>query len=189
MLSYCLFCRTEKCETVARIIEARFDCRAISPKIVHRKWIKRTEVQELHSYLPGYVFLYAETPLPETRAILRIDGALRFLGEDRGSLALEGDDERFAQMLYRHDGVVGIQKAMQEGQRIRLVAGLNGYEAEIVKLDRRRGRAQVKFLFDKALHYIWIGYDLIDTIVDDAAAVRAASRAGESAPGKPGGTK
>ena len=64
MHCYCMYCTTAKCEFVAESLTAMGFGRAIMPKIVQRKWVKGTAREEVHSYLPGYVFLFSETPLP-----------------------------------------------------------------------------------------------------------------------------
>ena len=58
MPAYCLFCETQKCATIARVIERCWDIPCISPQIIQRKWVKGTPQDVKHSMLPGYIFLY-----------------------------------------------------------------------------------------------------------------------------------
>lgn len=166
MYAYCLFCDTVKCEAVVELIERKYDYRAVSPKIVQRKWVKGTAYEEVKTLLPGYVFVYAEGEIEFPRAAFRLDNVIRVLGDADANFALVGDDLKFARMLYDCGGTIGILKAYQEGERVRLVEGaLGGIEGEIIRLDRHKGRAQIQYQFAGAAYKTWVGYDLIENPV------------------------
>ena len=163
MYPYCLFCETIKCEYVAEQIERRLGLRAFSPKIIQRKWVKGTALEEIKTLLPGYVFVYADAPVEFPRTTLRLEYVARVLGNEDENYVLSGGDRRFAMMLLNCGGVIGILKAFKEGERVRLAEGaLGGVEGEIVKLDRRKGRAQIRYQFAGATYTAWVGYDLIE---------------------------
>ena len=166
MFSYCLFCNTTKCESIASLLPTRIECRAVSPKIIHRKWVKGKCFEEVSDYLPGYVFLYTETPLQAFGMLWTIDGVLRLLGRQEEGYRLTGEDKRFADMLYASQGMIGILKAYEAGDRIRLAAeSLPGYEGEVIKVDRRKGRAQILIRFDDKEIKLWVGFELIDKAI------------------------
>ena len=74
---------------------------------------------------------------------------MRLLGRREEGYRLSGEDERFANMLLANQGVIGILKAYEVGDRIRLTGeALPGYAGEVIKVDRRKGRAQVLIHFD-----------------------------------------
>ena len=124
--------------------------------------------EELHSYLPGYLFLYTENPLESFLPILRLGGVIRRLGSPEDGYRLHGGDLAFAQALYRSSGVIGTAQAYQEGDRIKLAGGiLADASGQIVKLDRHRRRAQVEFRFDETTRRVWVGYDLIEDRLED----------------------
>lgn len=163
MYSYCLFCNTVKSALVAMAIRQKFGYIAFSPKIVQRKWIKGTCHEEIKDYLPGYVFVYTEEPITRFREMWQMEGLLRFLGRRETQYQLEGDDWRFAQMLYAHDGVIGIMKTYKEGDRVKLAQGAMGdFQGEIIKLDRRKGRALLRYNFDGNIMNVWVGYEMIE---------------------------
>ena len=163
MYSYCFFCNTVKCALVATAIRQKFDYVAFSPKIVQRKWVKGVAFEEIKTLLPGYIFVYTEAMIPYPRAAFRMDYVIRLLGDEGVVGALVGDDDRFARMLYNCGGTIGILKAYQEGDRVRLVEGaLGGIEGEIIRLERRKGRAQIRYQFAGSTCTTWVGYDLID---------------------------
>lgn len=160
---YCLFCNSMKSGSVASLLPKRIDCRAISPKIIQRKWIKGKCFEEVKDYLPGYVFLYTDAPLREFRALWSVEGVFRLLGRQEEGFLLSGEDARFAEMIYANQGVIGILKAYEVGDRIFLTGeSLPGYAGEVVRVDRRKGRAQVLIHFDEKEIKLWVGFDLID---------------------------
>ncbi len=162
MNCYCLFCQTTRCGSIASLLSKEAGCRAIAPKLVQRKWVKGACVEEVRDLLPGYVFVYTHEPLGTFDGLRGPDGVLHLLGRSEDGYRLQGEDERFARMLYENGGVIGILQAYEAGDRIRLqAASLPGYEGEVVKVDRRKGRAQVLIRFDEKEIKLWVGFDLI----------------------------
>ncbi len=165
MEAYCLFCNTNRCRQIASEIYRKFGFTAYSPAIIQRKWIKGRCCEESKDYLPGYVFLYSDVPIRSFREIIQIDGVLRFLGDKETGFALRDDDRTFAETIYKRQGQIGVFKAFEVGKRVYLTKeSLAGMEGEIVKLDRRKGRAQVAFRFDSKSFRIWIAYDMITEV-------------------------
>lgn len=163
MYFYCIFCATVKCTLVASAIRQRFGLTAFSPRIIQRKWIKGACFEEEKPYLPGYVFVCAEAPINNFAEIRMMEGVIRCLGQRDEGYSLQGDDLRFAKMLYENNGVLGIMKTYREGDRVKLVKRVIGdFDAEIIKLDPRRGRAQLQYEFDGSSYKVWVGYDMID---------------------------
>ena len=163
MYAYCLFCDTVKCESVAEDIRRRYGWQSLSPKIIQRKWVKGVAFEELWPLLPGYVFVYTDEAVEYPYVTFRLDNVIRVLGDRDINCVLQGDDERFARMLYQCDGTIGILRAYQEGDRVKLAEGaLGSVGGEIIKLDRRRGRAKIQYQFAGTACTTWVGYDLID---------------------------
>ena len=107
--AYCLFCETQKCPTIAAIIERKMGIRCISPQIIQRKWIKGKCEEKRHPWLPGYVFLYSEDPINES---LHFPGVIRLLGNGE----LQNEDLAFANMLFERDGTLGTIQLVEVGQ-------------------------------------------------------------------------
>ena len=92
-----------------------------------------------------------------------MEGVGRYLGERDDGYQLQGEDRSFAEMLYAHDGTIGIMKAYKEGDRVKLARDMLGdFEGEIIRLDRRKGRAQLQYNFDGNSYKVWVGYELIE---------------------------
>ena len=169
MYAYCLFCNTAKCPQIALLLQELICCRAFSPTIIQRKWVKGKCLEEEHPYLPGYVFLFTEERLLEYRQLWAIPGVLRILGRKEDGFLLQGEDFLFAQAILDSQGTIGIQKAYAEGDRIRLVnSAFSGYTGQVVKADRRKGRAQVRVRFDEKEFLIWVGFELMESLPEEA---------------------
>ena len=163
MYSYCIFCTTVKCEMIASAIRQKFGYTAFSPRIVQRRWVKGECLEEIKPYLPGYVFVYSEKPLTEFREIRMMEGVGRYLGQRDEGYQLKGNDRSFAEMLYAQNGTIGIMKTYREGDRVRLAKSMLGdFKGEIIKLDKRKGRALLQYDFDGNSYKVWVGYELIE---------------------------
>ena len=155
MFAFCLFCETQRCNTIAEYINRNYGYTCISPQIIQRKWIKGVPREEYHHSLPGYLFLYTEeAELPH----FGISGIVRSLGN--GPLA--GRDLAFAEMLYRRNGIIGIVPLIEEGERCRINdPAWEDIHGTVIKMDRGRKRCCVEYEFDNIKRTIWVGYEII----------------------------
>ena len=163
MHCYCLYCTTARCKTVAEYLERTGIGHALTPRIVQRKWIKGKSFEDLHDYLPGYVFLYTEEPIPDFEPIWNMKDVHRLLGSKEDYFELFGADRAFAKLLFEQDGTLGILKAYTEGDRVKLHnSAFSSFEGVITRFDRSRKRAEIEFDFDGKKQRVWCGIDLID---------------------------
>lgn len=153
--AYCLFCETQKCGVIALQIERMLGARCISPQIIQRKWVKGTCTEERHDWLPGYVFLYTEEPVTP---FYGVGGLIRWLGGGE----LKDENQAFAEMLLAREGVLGAVHLAEVGDRCVIDdpqwADMQG---TVVKIDRRRRRCCVEFMFDKTRRSVWVGYEMV----------------------------
>ena len=166
MHTYCLFCQTQKAAQVVNLIESIYPedtgVRCISPRIVQRCWVKGKEELRVHDYLPGYLFLYTEDPIKEFVELRRVTGVIRLLGERDDGYELVGADRDFAEMLHNMDGTIGIMKTVKVGDRVQLDKSIyKGFTGEVIRVDRRKGRCQIRFEFDKSIQNVWVGYEVV----------------------------
>ena len=155
MHAYCLFCETRRAEEIAAFIQRDTGYRCLSPQIIQRKWVRGVPQEVRHRWLPGYIFIYTEEPVTP---VFRYRGVLRCLGYDE----LSGGDLKVAEAIYRNEGVMGIVRLAEVGDRCRVDdpawAGLTG---TVVKLDRGRKRCCISFDFDGVQRYVWVGYEMV----------------------------
>ena len=163
MVVYCLFCETEKCETVRIAAESVFGCRAVYPKQVQHTWSGGKMTDFERPFLPGYVFLYFEEEYPEVSHFRKIHGVIRCLSDTGRQFRLAGSDEVFAEMLLQRDGRIGKTKVYREGNRICICEGaFAGMKATILKVDRRASRMQVEIPFAGRPVKTWLEYEITE---------------------------
>ena len=155
MHAYCLFCETKRAEEIAAIIQKDTGHRCLSPQIVQRKWVKGMPQEVRHRWLPGYIFIYTDEPV---EPVFRYPGVLRCLGYDE----LSGDDLKVAEAIYRCDGVMGIVRLAEVGDRCKVDdPAWEGLTGTVVKLDRGRKRCCIAFEFDGVMRNVWLGYEMV----------------------------
>lgn len=154
MPAYCLFCETQKCMTIARLIERCWNIPCISPRIIQRKWVKGILQEVSHSMLPGYIFLY---PKDRLEKLIHIPGIIRTLGNDE----LRNEDLAFANLLREYDGVIGTIRLSKEGDLYIVDEPLwQKLEGKVIKVDRGRRRCCIEFVFDDVQRSIWLGFEV-----------------------------
>ena len=155
MYCYCLFCETQRCRIIARMIEKVYGITAISPIIMQREWKKNTYHEVARDWLPGYIFLYSEEKLIPHFEFM---GILRWVGNGE----LEGQDLAFAETIYNQDGIMGTIRLAEEGDRCAVQDPMwEKLQGTILKVDRGRKRCCVEFEFDQQRRTVWVGYDII----------------------------
>ena len=147
--AYCLMCRTGTEMKVCRQIHKHYpDLEAFVPIRIIEEKRKRVWQSFEKILLPGYVFLYTETELPHD-LIRSISHTYKILVYEKGFRALQDEDREYALWLYRHQGTIASSKILQEGNAITVVEGpLKDLYGKIIKLDRRKRKAWVSFVFD-----------------------------------------
>ena len=160
MYVYCLFCRTQRCSRIARLIEIRGVDRAFSPKILSRQRVKGENVSRERDLLPGYVFVFSEERLDGYGIFAGIDGVIRRVGRTETGYELEGADREFALGLLEKDGSVGAMKMVRIGETVRLEDSLfDGSEGVVTKIDYRKERARIDFKFEGNDCHAWVAVD------------------------------
>ncbi|MEN6470746.1 MAG: hypothetical protein ABFC62_04685 [Clostridiaceae bacterium] len=120
------------------------------------KWVVKTR-----PLLPGYVFLYSQTPIAphEFYRSLRVNRLLGYAGQAHSEYALTGEDLDFAQWILSHEGRIGVSRAMLVGDKTVIIDGpLKRYEGEILKIDRRRRSALVAVSVGEMTKSVWLSF-------------------------------
>ena len=160
MYAYCLFCLTQRCKVVAKLMEIRGVDRAFSPQIIRKQRKQGENISKSFDLLPGYVFVYSEERLTDYRLFCGMDGVIRRVGRTEQGYELAGPDLDFAMKLLEKDGVVGSMKACRVGDEVTLEDPLfSGCEGRVIEIDYRKERAKVSFVFDNAQRDIWVSLD------------------------------
>jgi transcription antitermination factor NusG len=160
MYAYCLFCQTQRCEVIAKLMEIRGVDRAFSPHIIRKQRKQGVNVERRFDLLPGYVFIYNKDRLTDYRLFYGMNGVIRRVGRREDGYELEGSDLDFAMRLLEKDGLVGTMKACRVGDEVTLEDPLfNGCQGRVVAIDYRKERAKVEFVFDRNSCSSWISLE------------------------------
>lgn len=97
--------------------------------------------------IPGYVFVQTEMEAKDFYELTGIPGVINILeGASKYPEPIQEDEMKIIFSLTRDGDLVGISDIFQNGQDIKVIAGpLKGFEGNIIKVDRRRFRAKVRF--------------------------------------------
>ena len=160
MYAYCMFCVTQRCKVIAKLMEIRGAARAFSPQIVRRQRKQGKNEEVLYDLLPGYVFVYSEERMVDYQQFFGMDGVIRRVGRQETGYELAGSDLDFAMKLLEKDGLVGSMKTYKIGDQVVLEDPLfNGCQGKVTRIDNRKQRARVDFVFDKMNCHTWISLD------------------------------
>jgi transcriptional antiterminator NusG len=125
-------------------------------------------VQTTPAVFPGYIFIEVDEKDSVYRyhwLFRRTDGFFRFLRSNQNIRPLAGKDlETVLHFIKKAGPVAGISKVyFDENSRIVVAEGpLAGLEGNIIKVDKRKGRAKIKLdLYDDSFA-IDLGFELIE---------------------------
>jgi len=160
MYVYCMFCETQRCKVIAKLMEIRGAMRSFSPQIVRRQRKKGQNLEKQFDLLPGYVFVFSEERMVDYTQFFGMDGVIRRVGKQETGYELAGSDLDFAMRLFEKDGLVGSMKTCVIGDQVTLEDPLfNGCRGKITRIDWRKERARVDFTFDNMACHTWISID------------------------------
>lgn len=131
----------------ARRAMAQDERRFFSPKRILPENRRGKTEKKMHTVFPGYVFFETEELDYETRwKLRRVRGFLRFLKDTSAPTPLNDRDRQLLLRFISFGKAADISKVVfDENERIVVLEGpLVGLEGQIVKVDRRRGRAKVR---------------------------------------------
>ena len=177
MFAYCLFCQTQRCSRIARLLEIRGMNRAFSPRILQRQRVKGENLRKLVDLLPGYVFVFSEEKLTDYTMFFGIDGVIRKVGQAEEGYELQGADREFAFELLEKNGLVGSMRIVKTGDEVTLDDPLfSNSQGKVTKIDYRKERARVDFVFRGISCHTWVALE------DVRKKAEPVSPAGEGSP-------
>ena len=160
LFAYCLYCRTQRCERIAKLLEVKGMVRAFTPRILQRQRVKGENIRKYTDFLPGYVFAFSEERLTDYSVFFGIDGVIRKVGQADEWYELRGSDRKFAMELLEKDGVVGGMWMVKIGEDVVLDDPLfAGNRGKVTRIDYRKERARVDFTFRGHECHTWVALE------------------------------
>lgn len=121
--------------------------------------------QELAPIFPGYLFIETtnQLPLPLYWALRKTDGFFRFLKSNQDVQPLSGHDLEIVSHFLKAGSIAEKSKIyFDEHDRIVVQEGpLKGLEGNIIKVDKRKGRAKIRLDLDNAPFTIDLAFEVI----------------------------
>ena len=145
----------------------------LDEKEVHLIWLRRSlrikrrgkQIETLAPIFPGYLFVESKEITPELfMKLSRIPGFLRFLSSNDNIVPLSREDRDLLTYFLSFGQIV--KKSVvyfDTSNRIRVVSGpLKQLEGQIIKVDRRKGRAKVRLDMFRDSFLIDFGFEAIE---------------------------
>lgn len=168
----CVFCLTGKEALIAHYIENQNpDIRATAVRQTKRHTHRGITTLRDEVVFNGYVLFQAPENTPVYDA-LPTEEPLSLLTYSGGDWRLYGDDERYAQWVFRNNGLIKLSRAYKLGDRVHIIDGpLKDLEGHITRVDHRNRNGQVTIPFGGKLIKIWLGFDIIEEYATDERAL------------------
>ena len=160
---YCLYCQTQRCKTIANLLQIQGIQRAFAPQIMQKQRKEGKNETIFRDLLPGYVFFFHDEPLESYQLYEHsINGIVRRIGRADEEYELHGPDREFALNLYEKNGLVGTMKIVKIGETVTLDDPLfNNCQGKITAIDYRKERARVDFVFNNTACHTWIAIESV----------------------------
>lgn len=146
------------------------DVRLILPRRRMRIRKKGRFLTDERPVFPGYLFFECDEPDADMQNTMRrIPGYIRFLNREKGVLKpLSEPDRNLVAHLVSGGEIAGSsQVTFDKNNRIVALSGpLKGIEGKIIKVDRRKQRARVRFLLNDKTFIIDFQYEEIQLAED-----------------------
>lgn len=164
MYVYCLYCKTQRCKAIAAVLEIKGVRRAFSPQVMRKQRKKGKNIDTLGDLLPGYIFFYSDEELLDFSLFAGVDGIIRRVGRADERYDLQGADREFALKMLEKDGLLGAVRLFRMGDTVQLDDPLfKGCEGRVTKIDYRKERARIDFVFNNLPCYTWVTCELVRT--------------------------
>ena len=151
----------------AAALEAEGHGHFFSPKRLMPQIKAGKKTNRLLHVFPGYVFLEIEELRQEDRWVIRhMEGFCRFLKNSTSPTPLSEKDRQVLRHFMSFGEYADISRVtFDEKDRIVVLEGpLKGLEGEIVKVDRRRGRAKVSLDICSTGFFVDLAFTVVDKV-------------------------
>ena len=156
---YVILTHEDRQHSVADKIPHFFPCKTMIPLLVRRKWVVDGFKEITIPLMSGYIFLFSNEQMNPT-VIHRLSGVQKVLDYGDKAFALTGFDEQLARWLARHNGIIGLSKAIQVDGRLQVIEGpLKDDICKIMKVDKHKRYAKIELQFHGTSFTVWMHFD------------------------------
>jgi transcriptional antiterminator NusG len=108
---------------------------------------------------PGYIFIIGIWNLNEAKKIVKLPGAVKFIGGLYSPGTLKNDEKEIINKIIK-DGVAEYSKVVKEGTKIKIISGpLKELEGVIQSVDRRKQKAIVSLPLLNSIVKVTLGFE------------------------------
>jgi transcriptional antiterminator NusG len=161
---YAAFVETGKEDNVKERLEYRFQNR-LRFYVPKRRLRERKDGQwynALRFLFPGYVLINGQITVDDYYKFKNIPELWRLIANDSELLSIPEREISLISKLMDDGGIIGPSSLCEEGGQVRVVDGpLTGMEGQIMKIDRRKGRAKIKMAFLGEERFIELAVNLL----------------------------
>lgn len=158
IISCCAYCSAVHERRAAEFINSFDGVTALTPEKIKKEKRGGQWVLLRKRLLPGYIFIYGEKEESILNAAHKANVRILRYGDENWKL--RGGDKEFADWILEHDGVVELSKAINLGDRIKVIDGpLAEMEGVVVQVDKRR--QLIKMLLGINNIQIWLSFDWV----------------------------
>lgn len=170
---YVIFVRTgfedEFCRYTNKVKEQRYAGINYNLLVPKRKIFERKQGvkrQVIKTMFPGYVLLETETIYEFFFQAKNSPHIIRFLRDNAYFQEVRKEEIERILMMVDCRGLIEISKAFVENEKVRITDGpLLGREGIIQRIDKRKGRAKVKFAINENVLLIDLGIEILEKTI------------------------
>lgn len=157
------FCRYTNRINNQRYMGIQYNLLVPKRKIFERKQGIRREV--VKTMFPGYVLLETEFISEFFLKARNSPHVIRFLRVNSCFLEIRKEEIKQILKMSEPDGLIEISRGFLENDIVKIVEGpLLGMEGIIIKIDKRKGRAKVKFTLNEKSLLIDLGIEILEKV-------------------------
>lgn len=159
----CVFCRSRKETDIKLSLDILFPgSESLVPKKLRRRRKQGEMIAETAVLFPGYLFCRVpkDTEISLYSLGYRLPDSIKLLKDNSMDWRLHGADRRFAELVFRENGVLGYSKACFIDGRLHFIEGpLLGYDDVITKVNKRFQTCEITVSVHGQEEKIWLGYE------------------------------
>ena len=160
--AYCVFCKAGYEEKVAKAINAQNGLTAFP--VMQEKHKSKNGVKSVvrQVMLPGYVFVYTNSPIP-TKHVFSNTKVIYLLKYSDESYQLYGEDLAYAKWILKYNGLIACSTAVRLGSQVKIVEGpLKDYEGTIQEISKKNRNAKIVITIADRIFNIWLPFIWIE---------------------------